>query len=693
MPTWEQLVRDHHALAFRVARSVLRDDASAEDAVQDLYLRFLRDPAALERAANLKAFVARAAVNAALDQKRSAGRREKRERAATREEAVMDSVEQAARAELRAKVAELPDEQRLAVEMHYFHGLTKEETAAALDVPAGTVSSRLNAALGRLRTALAAAAFAGLLAMLESELAKCGAEEAVPAGLKGRLLGLRQAPGSAATGAARPSVRLPVAAIAGGALLALLLAVAARKAFWDAEGSGERPGASGEAADTGGSRTEAPAPPAVAETPAPPPATETEERVETILEGFLFRRDGGVFVCNVTAWDHMPKQTMWNPAAERLRAWNESLTIARGLEGLPAADAANFGAFLLKGAPASSAPQSRVRLKVRAPRLPDASEPEDPMRMETPRFAPQPAELVEVLDSEVLGEAWLGAWREMHAAMADLWAAWRMEPGAEKRSAMLAAATRLGTAWELARAARRGDRKAAWRVQRESEAVSGALDKLAPVGLDGLLPPWPTPDELHAVLMDSASPAALRSAVTGRWGEEALALDAWCYRSTGPGAWSWSSVSLSAAAAMSDAAFATLHEELEGIPNNRREAPAGSAMEERRRGERARVAAFGLELADLAALDRERFLIECGAIVRAVTPDSPAGRLGLQAGDILWKTVSTWEGKGGRTTGDVPIWGEFGLATSLQDGGDPAECLLGLKVLRGGETLELRFAR
>ena len=49
MPTYETLVRDHHALAFKVARSILRDDAAAEDAVQDVYLHFLANPDALSR--------------------------------------------------------------------------------------------------------------------------------------------------------------------------------------------------------------------------------------------------------------------------------------------------------------------------------------------------------------------------------------------------------------------------------------------------------------------------------------------------------------------------------------------------------------------------------------------------------------------------------------------------------------------
>lgn len=691
MPTYEDLVRDYHSLAFRVARSVVRDDASAEDAVQDVYLRFLRDPASLERVENLKAFVARAAVNAALDQKRSAGRREKHERAAIREGAVMNPVEAASRAELRSKVAELPDEQRIAVEMHYFHGLTKEETAAALQVPAGTVSSRLNTALGRLRTALSAAAFAGLLAMLESELGKCAAGETVPEGLRDRLM--RLGTQSPAPSPSRATNRAgTVAAIAGAILLAVLLGLVARHEMQEREANEFHGAADGVVADAS-----SPAAPSPKSTPAADPASTGHAPAvapvseETVLEGFLFSRNGGVFVRDVTAWDHGPKQTIWNPRAEQLKAWRESLTIEGGVKGLEAPAAASFGPFLMSGAPAEAAPRARVKLRVRGPAAPGPEAADDDMRMEAPKFAAQPVELVEVIEAEVLGTAWLHAWRDMQHAATAVHEAWQLAPGPEKRSRLLEAATRLGTAWELARAARRGDATVEWRVQCESDAVSGVNGNLASVALDGLLPAWPTRDDLHGVLMDAASPADLRDSAIRRWGAESLGLDAWCYRSRGPGAWSWSSMKLSDAAAMNDAEFQKLKEELESIAENRPKTPDGPAMQERRRQERARVAAFGLEVEPLSPLDRERHLVECGALVRSVAPASAADRLGLVAGDILWKTVAEFEGKGRRFTSDVPVWGESGLATILGESGDFGGHVLALKVLRGGETVEIRI--
>lgn len=56
---------------------------------------------------------------------------------------------------VHAALRELPDDQRSAVELAYFGGLTHSEIADRLAVPIGTVKSRLNRAYDRLRGALA----------------------------------------------------------------------------------------------------------------------------------------------------------------------------------------------------------------------------------------------------------------------------------------------------------------------------------------------------------------------------------------------------------------------------------------------------------------------------------------------------------------------------------------------------------
>ena len=69
-PALSVLVRDHSALLFRVAFSILRNPAEAEDVVQDTFLRVLHRPAALSGIADTRAWLIRIAWNLALDRLR-----------------------------------------------------------------------------------------------------------------------------------------------------------------------------------------------------------------------------------------------------------------------------------------------------------------------------------------------------------------------------------------------------------------------------------------------------------------------------------------------------------------------------------------------------------------------------------------------------------------------------------------------
>jgi RNA polymerase sigma-70 factor (ECF subfamily) len=56
---------------------------------------------------------------------------------------------------VHAALEGLPPDQRAAVQLAYFGGLTQSEIATRLGIPLGTVKTRLRLAFGRLRTALA----------------------------------------------------------------------------------------------------------------------------------------------------------------------------------------------------------------------------------------------------------------------------------------------------------------------------------------------------------------------------------------------------------------------------------------------------------------------------------------------------------------------------------------------------------
>lgn len=57
--------------------------------------------------------------------------------------------------QVHAALAELPENQRVAIQLAYFEGLTQSEVAQRLDIPLGTVKTRLRLAFDRLRVSLA----------------------------------------------------------------------------------------------------------------------------------------------------------------------------------------------------------------------------------------------------------------------------------------------------------------------------------------------------------------------------------------------------------------------------------------------------------------------------------------------------------------------------------------------------------
>lgn len=172
---FEAVMRAHNRMLFRIARSILKDDAEAEDAVQEAYLAAYRGIASFRGRAKLSTWLARIVINEAYGrlrkQKRAvavvvpfdaAQRRDDGER--NPEEGIMpgDTVEQpdaaAMRAELRRmlerRIDALPDQFRTVFMLRDVEEMSVDETAECLDVPAATVRTRAFRARALLREAL-----------------------------------------------------------------------------------------------------------------------------------------------------------------------------------------------------------------------------------------------------------------------------------------------------------------------------------------------------------------------------------------------------------------------------------------------------------------------------------------------------------------------------------------------------------
>jgi RNA polymerase sigma-70 factor, ECF subfamily len=158
---FEELVRAHQEVAFRVAYLIAGTAGEAEDAVQDGLVKAWRALGRFRAGAPLRPWLLRIVANEARNRRRSAGRRAALVLRAEREgvsgdaapspEAALLAGEE--RERLLAALEQLPDDARLVVACRYLLGLSEAETAAALDVRPGTVKSRTARALDRLREA------------------------------------------------------------------------------------------------------------------------------------------------------------------------------------------------------------------------------------------------------------------------------------------------------------------------------------------------------------------------------------------------------------------------------------------------------------------------------------------------------------------------------------------------------------
>lgn len=152
-------------LVYSVALRVLSDPTPAQDVAQDVFLRLWRSPQAFDadrgRFANWLVSVTR---NRALDEVRVRGRRRLREVGEVAfaedppdgraEDPQIAAQVQAERVAVRQALVALPEEQRVALELAYFSGLTQYEIAERLQQPLGTIKTRTRLAMKKLRTAL-----------------------------------------------------------------------------------------------------------------------------------------------------------------------------------------------------------------------------------------------------------------------------------------------------------------------------------------------------------------------------------------------------------------------------------------------------------------------------------------------------------------------------------------------------------
>lgn len=175
LAAFETVMRQCNRKLFRIARGVLRDDAEAEESLQEAYLIAYTQISTFRGEARLSTWLSRIVINEALGRLRKRRRHrvvipfaqedqkiehdyDEKERALA-DESMASPDRETLRAELRGilerKIDDLPVAFRTVFIMREVEEMTVEETAQCLSIPDATVRSRLFRAKGLLRESLA----------------------------------------------------------------------------------------------------------------------------------------------------------------------------------------------------------------------------------------------------------------------------------------------------------------------------------------------------------------------------------------------------------------------------------------------------------------------------------------------------------------------------------------------------------
>jgi len=144
----EELFARHWPDAYRTALLIAHDRAAAEDIAQEAFVSALRALPRFDRARPLRPWLHRIVVNRAIDWARA-----RRLRAEVNAESLPEPVAppvDLGLGDLGPALARLTPEHRAVVVMRYLLELTPGEIASALDIPRGTVNSRLRRGLDAL---------------------------------------------------------------------------------------------------------------------------------------------------------------------------------------------------------------------------------------------------------------------------------------------------------------------------------------------------------------------------------------------------------------------------------------------------------------------------------------------------------------------------------------------------------------
>jgi RNA polymerase sigma-70 factor (ECF subfamily) len=163
---FESLVRRHQSRVFGLLVRMLGSREEAEDVAQEAFLSLYRHGRRFRHDARFSTFVYRVAANAALNRRRTLGRSNARIIKLQSRQAAGDDLPASPRdpeaatygaqvqQQVQRALLQLPPDLRAATVLYDLEGLSYQEIAAVLEIPEGTVKSRIHRARSALRDRL-----------------------------------------------------------------------------------------------------------------------------------------------------------------------------------------------------------------------------------------------------------------------------------------------------------------------------------------------------------------------------------------------------------------------------------------------------------------------------------------------------------------------------------------------------------
>jgi len=148
-------------LVYGLAFKILGNSEEAEDITQEVFLTLWRRDAYNSSRGSLSSFLTTMTRSRSIDKLRSRGTKLRfiqRWQGMVKNEAVITPLEQASMGErsqlVRNALSQLPESERLILEIAYYEGLSQSEIAKRLNIPLGTVKTRSRQGLLKLRQTL-----------------------------------------------------------------------------------------------------------------------------------------------------------------------------------------------------------------------------------------------------------------------------------------------------------------------------------------------------------------------------------------------------------------------------------------------------------------------------------------------------------------------------------------------------------